>query len=134
MKLEAYLFFPGSTGEAVEFYKDAFGGQLTITKRGDVDPSASEADKGQIINALLETPEFRLRASDRGDCTSATQNRVALTIMGSDEPRLRKIFDALGAGGTVDSPLEKQFWGDTFGTLTDRYGINWQVDIEATKP
>jgi PhnB protein len=54
--------------------------------------------------------------------------------MGSDEPRLRKIFDALGAGGTVDSPLEKQFWGDTFGTLTDRYGINWQVDIEATQP
>ena len=86
MKLEAYLFFPGTTAEAVEFYKDAFGGQLTITRRGDVDPSAAEDEKGRIINALLEAPEFRLRASDRGDTTSATQNRVALSIVGSDGP------------------------------------------------
>jgi PhnB protein len=40
----------------------------------------------------------------------------------------------MGTGGTVDSPLEKQFWGDTFGALTDRYGISWQVNIEAQKP
>ena len=134
MRIEAYLFFPGTTGEAMEFYKNVFGGELTITKRGDVDPSASDAEKSQVINALLASPELHLRASDRGDCTNATQNRVALSIIGSDEPRLRQIYNALSADGTVDAPLEKQFWGDTFGTLTDKYAINWQVNIEAAKP
>lgn len=134
MKIEAYLFFPGTTQQAMEFYKTVFGGELTITTRGDVDPSASENDKGQVINALLASPGFQLRASDRGDSTNATQNRVALSIIGSDEPHLRQIYDALSAGGTIDSPLEKQFWGDTFGTLTDQYAINWQVNIESTNP
>lgn len=132
MRIEAYLFFPGTTGEAMEFYKDVFGGELTITSRGDVDPSATGAEKSQVINALLASPELHLRASDRGDCANTTQNRVALSIMGSDEPRLRYIYDQLSADGTADSPLEKQFWGDTFGTLTDKYAINWQINIEAT--
>ena len=134
MKIEAYLFFPGTTQQAMEFYKTVFGGELTITRRGDVDPSASEHEKVQVINALLASPGFQLRASDRGDSTNATQSRIALSIIGTDEPRLRQIFDALSAGGTIDSPLEKQFWGDTFGTLTDQYAINWQVNIEAAKP
>ena len=75
-----------------------------------------------------------MRASDRSDSTNAPQNRVALSIIGSDEPRLRQIYNALSVEGTVDSPLEKQFWGDTFGTLTDKYAINWQINIEATTP
>ena len=132
MKLEAYLFFPGTTAAAAQFYKDVFGGELTITKRGDVDPTATDAEKEQVINALLEAPGFRLRANDRADVTTAAQNRIALTLIGSDEPGLTRIYEALSAEGTIDSPLEKQFWGDTFGTLTDKYGISWQVNIEAT--
>jgi PhnB protein len=57
------------------------------------------------------------------------QTRVELSIVGQDEDRLRKIFDDLSAGGTVRSDLEKQFWGDIFGALTDRFGIGGQVNI-----
>ena len=131
MRIEAYLFFPGVTEEAMAFYKDVFGGELTITRRGDVDPSASDSEKSQVINAHLLNPDIALRGSDAPNSTNAKQYRVALSIIGQDETRLRGVFEALGAGGTVDAPLEKQFWGDTFGALTDRYGISWQVNIEA---
>jgi PhnB protein len=131
MRIEAYLFFPGTTEEAMGFYRDVFGGELTITRRGDVDPSASEAEKGQVINALLHSPDLALRASDAPNATREKQTRVALSVMGPDESRLRAVFDALTAGGTIDAPLERQFWGDTFGAITDRYGISWQVNIEA---
>jgi PhnB protein len=131
MRIEAYLFFPGTAEEAMGFYRDVFGGELTITRRGDVDPSASDAEKDQVINAILHSPDLALRASDAPNATREKQNRVALSVMGADEGRLRAVFDALAAGGTVDAPLERQFWGDTFGALTDRYGINWQVNIEA---
>jgi PhnB protein len=41
------------------------------------------------------------------------------------------LFDGLAAGGTVRTQLERQFWGDTFGAVTDKYGIGWQVNIGA---
>jgi PhnB protein len=132
MKLEAYLFFPGKTEEAMTFYRDVFGGDLTITRRGDVDPSASESEKHLVINAALDAGTFILRASDRGDATLDAQPRIELTVVGADESKLRQIFDALSVGGTVKTHLEKMFWGDIFGGLVDQYGIGWQINITAS--
>ncbi len=129
MKLEAYLFFPGNTEEAVGFYQSILGGELVITRRGDVDPTASESEKHLVINASLDTGSFMLRASDRSDASHEVQTRIELTISGSDEADLRRIFDGLSEGGDVKQPLEKMFWGDIFGGLIDKYGIGWQVNI-----
>ena len=131
MKLEAYLFFPGTTEEAMTFYQGIFGGDLSITRRGDVDPTASENEKDRVINAALDSAAFTLRASDRSDATSDVQTRIELTINGSDEDDLRRIFDAMSEGGTVKAHLEKMFWGDIFGAFIDRFGIGWQVNISA---
>jgi len=132
VKLEAYLFFPGNTEEAMTFYRGVLGGELSITRRGDVDPTAPEAEKHIVINAALDTGTFTLRASDRADATNDIQTRVELTIIGTEEDDLRRIFDALSDGGTVKAPLEKMFWGDIFGGLIDRFGIGWQVNITAS--
>jgi len=131
VKLEAYLFFPGTTEEAMTFYQGIFGGELSITRRGDVDPAASENEKGLVINAALDKPGFTLRASDRADATNDVQTRIELTINGDDDDDLRRIFDALSEGGSVKAGLEKMFWGDIFGALIDRFGIGWQVNISA---
>ena len=132
MNLEAYLFFPGNTEDAVSFYQSILGGELAITRRGDVDPTASESEKHLVINASLDTGSFTLRASDRTDTSNEVQTRVELSIIGPDEDVLRRIFDELSAGGAVKAPLEKMFWGDTFGALIDKFGIGWQVNISAS--
>jgi PhnB protein len=134
MQMDAYLFFPNTAAEAMEFYRGVFGGTMTVVRRGDVDPSASREEKDLVINATLQTGDFTLRASDRGDATNAPQARVALSIVGTDEPRLRKIYDDLSAGGSQYSPLQKEFWGDIFGALTDKFGISWQVNIGSAAP
>lgn len=54
---------------------------------------------------------------------------VHVILQGSHEGTLTKHFESLSAGGTVDMPLAKQFWGDTYGQLTDKYGIHWMVNI-----
>jgi PhnB protein len=131
VNLEAYLFFPGDTEEAMNRYRSILGGDLSITRRGDVDPTASEDDKHLVINAALDTGTFTLRASDRDDATNEVQTRIELTVVGTDEHALRKIFDGLAEGGTVKAPLEKMFWGDIFGALVDKFGIGWQVNIAA---
>ena len=134
MNLDAYLFFPGCAAEAMEFYKQIFGGTVTVVRRGDVDQTASGTEKDMVINARLDTGDIQLRGSDREDATKAPQPRVALTLIGTDEARLRKVYEDLSAGGSQDAPLEKVFWGDTFGALTDKFGISWQVNIGSARP
>ena len=132
MKLEAYLFFPGNSEGAMTFYQGILGGELSITRRGDVDPTAPDSEKHLVINAALDTGSFVFRASDRADATNEVQTRIELSIVGTEESDLRRIFDALSDGGTVKAPLEKMFWGDVFGVLVDQYGIGWQVNITAS--
>jgi PhnB protein len=133
MHIEPYLFFPGSTKEAMEFYKSVFGGKLEISLRSDMDPSASEAEKSLVINAQLASDQIMFRAADRDDTTLDPQTRIELTVNGSDEESLHKVFEELSADGTIEAPLEKQFWGDTWGKVTDKFGVTWQVNIEAPK-
>jgi PhnB protein len=56
------------------------------------------------------------------------KQRVALTLIGTDEAQLRKIYDDLSARA-LGTTLERVFWGDIFGALTAKFGINWQVNI-----
>jgi PhnB protein len=128
-QINAYLFFPGNAEEAIGFYQNVFGGELALTRVGDADPSAPAEAKNQVINATLSGGEVTIRASDRPDTSLDVQTRVSLSVIGEDETRLRKIFDDLSDGGTVVAPLEKQFWGDTFGAVNDKFGIAWQVNI-----
>lgn len=129
MNLEAYLFFPGNTEEAMNFYQSVLGGELTITHRGDVDPTTPPDQAHLVINAALDTGSFTMRAADRSDATDEVQTRIELTVNGTDDSDLRRIFDGLGIGGTVKAPMEKMFWGDTFGALIDKFGIGWQVNV-----
>jgi PhnB protein len=134
MRIDAYLFFPDCAAEAMEFYQGVFGGTLTVIRRGEVDPSTTDAEKDLVINATLDTGDLYLRARDREDATKEPQARVGLTLIGTDEAQLRKVYDDLSTGGTQHNPLEKVFWGDIFGSLTDKYGIHWQVNIGSALP
>jgi PhnB protein len=129
VNIEAYLFFPGNTEEAMNFYQGVLGGELSITHRGDVDPTTPQNEAHLVINAALDCGSFTMRASDRSDATNEVQTRIELTVTGTDESDLRRIFDGLGIGGTVKAPMEKMFWGDTFGALIDKFGIGWQVNV-----
>jgi PhnB protein len=54
---------------------------------------------------------------------------ISMSLNGDDEAELRGYFEKLCDGGMVTMPLEKAPWGDTFGMCTDKYGINWMVNI-----
>ncbi|MBO0831955.1 MAG: VOC family protein [Actinobacteria bacterium] len=128
IELNPYLFFAGNADQAIAFYQQVFGGEVSITRRGDVDPSATAEERNQVVNALLNGGDVTIRASDYAESTDE-QNRVELSLIGKDEARLRALFAALAQGGTVRANLEKQFWGDVFGAVTDKYGIRWQINI-----
>lgn len=134
IQLDAYLFFQGNCAEAMEFYKGVFGGELTMSKVSDTpgDFPGKEERKDQIMHASLKGGAINLMASDSPQA-SAKAAKIELSISGSDEATLRKIFDGLAAGGKIKVPLEKQFWGDVYGGVTDKYNIDWMVNINQSK-
>jgi len=129
-RLNPYVTFAGNAREAMEFYREVFGGTLTLNTFGDSgadDPSI--ADK--IMHAQLETDRgFTLMASDPPPHAEPTPGtNMAVSLSGDDDAELRGYWDKLSDGGTVSFPLEKQMWGDEFGMCVDRFGIPWMVNI-----
>jgi PhnB protein len=133
--LNPYIFFQGNCKEAMEFYKNIFGGELAMQTMGEVPDEAmppgvnKEEVKDQIMHAGLSGGTVAIMGSDSSKA-SAKAAKIELSLSGTDETKLRKIFDSLGEGGKVNMPLAKQFWGATFGMLTDKYGIDWMVNID----
>ena len=58
-------------------------------------------------------------------------NNITVSLSGDDGESLRRRFAGLAEGGTIETPLEKQVWGDEFGSLVDRFGVVWLVNIGA---
>jgi PhnB protein len=136
IKVIPYLFFNGQCKQAMEFYQSLFDGDLKIQTMGEVPEEVlqqvSNPDKNRVMHAALEADGMTLMGSDSDQASDKTA-KVELSLVSEDEARMRKIFDELSAGGEVRSPLKKQFWGDEFGSLTDKYGVDWMFNITATK-
>ena len=126
---DPYLFFRGDCREAMEFYKAIFGGELTIVPYEDT-PVNMEDMKGKVMHALLTGGDVRLMASDTPKASEKAA-KISISLMSEDEATLRRMFDELGEGGTVQYPLKKEFWGDIHGSLTDKFGIEWMVTVNA---
>lgn len=132
-----YLNFPGTAREAIEFYAGIFGGTPDIATFGAFNAVPAEhAAANHVMHAALLADDVHLYFSDHiaemGDPPVVGEN-ITLALMGDDDATLRRYWDALSEGGTVTVPLEMQMWGDTYGALTDRFGIHWQIDIGAAE-
>ncbi len=127
--LSAYLNFPGNSREALTFYHGIFGGELTVMSFADFGVTEMPADG--TMHAALITDQFRLFASDAMPGAEQTWGgtRVYLAFMGDEESVLQGYFDALAEGGSVEQPLEKQVWGDSYGLVKDKYGLEWMFNI-----
>jgi len=129
-RLNPYIAFDGNAKEAMEFYRDVFGGSLTISTFGEFgndDPAV--ADK--TMHAMLETDNgLTIMASDGPPGAELTRgDNITISLSGQDAEDLRGYWHKLSDGGSVTMPLEKQMWGDEFGMCVDRFGIPWMVDI-----
>ena len=132
-KLNPYLNFKDNTRQAMEFYKTVFGGDLNMMSFKDGGMSSGPAEDNKIMHAQLEASNgMTLMASDTPPgMDHRPGNNISISLSGTDEAPLRGYWDKLSAGGSVMMPLEKAPWGDTFGMCTDRFGIQWLVNITA---
>lgn len=134
-KLNPYLNFKGNAREAMEFYKTVFGGNLTMSTYKDFNSSQSPSEDNLIMHAVLKADsgiEFMAADVPSGMEYKAGTN-FSMSIIGEDETELKGYFDKLCAGGTVQQPMEKASWGDSFGMCLDKFDVRWFVNISAAK-
>lgn len=129
-QINAYLNFNGHTREAMSFYKECLGGELVMQKIAE-SPMAAQmpSEMGpKILHSSLTNNSIILMASDCRGAGTVNGNNIALCINCSSEEEINRFFNNLAAGGKINEPLQQSFWGATFGSLTDKFGIHWMFN------
>jgi len=130
-RLNPYLTFKGNCKEAMNFYKEILGGELSIMLAGD-SPVASQmpaAFHQQVLHSQIKTDNFEIMATDMVPGGFTEGNTVHLCLVCKTEDELRALFDKLSAGGKVNQPLNEMFFG-WIGTLTDKFGKHWMLECD----
>ena len=137
MKVQAYITFGGRCEEALEFYKQSIGAEVTSLMRWKESPDAAMKSppgyEEKVMNAAFRIGETQLMADDGMGAKQAEFKGISLVIEVADDAEAKRVFSALGDGGNVTMPLMKTFWTSSFGMLTDKFGVPWMVNVEASK-
>jgi PhnB protein len=137
MKIHAYLNFEDKTEEAFRLYEKVLGGKLTeIYRFGAMPPQGgfelTPEQKNRVMHVGLQLPDGQMiMGSDMLPGMGPKRvegNNFSISVHPTSRQEADRIFNALAEGGTVVMPMADQFWGDYFGSLTDRFGVNWMVN------
>lgn len=129
-ELVPYLFFQGNAAEAMNFYKEIFGGELQTMGYDQMPGADAAANSGRLMHADLTSDALHILASDSPeDFQTSAFGNPELCLLDDDIDKMRDLFDALAVGGEVGEPLTKQFWGAWFGKLTDKFGVQWMFNV-----
>jgi len=129
--LNPYLSFRGTAREAMEFYRDVFGGELQVSTFGDFQAAEDPSETGLVMHSrLITTAGYVLMGSDTPERRPLTPgNSISVSLGGEEREELEGYWNGLSQGATITQPLTASPWGDSFGMLVDRFGVTWLVNI-----
>lgn len=143
-KVSTYLNFRRETEEAFNFYKSVFGGEFqgAVSRFRDVPPSEDmpplpDSDKDLIMNITLPIlGGHLLMGTDAPESMGfgiSFGNNVYITLQPDTREETFRLFTALSEGGQVEQELQDMFWGDYYGSLRDKYGVQWMFNCDEKK-
>jgi len=142
-KTSTYLNFTRNTEEAFNFYKTIFGGDFVDGKINrfseipdkDGMPPIAEDDKNLVMHVALpilgghllmgtDAPESMAFKVNQG-------NNIYISLHPDSRSEADRLFSNLSEEGEIEMPMQDMFWGDYYGSLTDKYGIKWMINFTA---
>lgn len=132
--LNPYISFRDNAREALDFYHDLLGGELTVSTFAEggmqVDPSeANLVMHGQVTGP---TGLVLMAADTPSHMEYSPGDNIQISLSGTDEAELRGYWEKLTSdGGSATVPFERAPWGDMFGMAVDRFGIHWLINATA---
>lgn len=143
-KVSTYLNFRRETEEAFNFYKSVFGGEFRgeIFRFRDIPPSEDmpplpEKDRNLVMNIALPILDGHiLMGTDAPESMGfkvSFGNNVYITLQPDTREETKRLFNALSEGGQVEQELQDMFWGDYYGSLRDKFGVQWMFNCDEKK-
>jgi len=137
-----YLNFSRNTEEAFNFYKSVFGGEFGangISRFSDLPsspdmPALPDADKDLVMHVELTiVGGHKLMGTDAPESMGFSVtfgNNIYISLSPDTRTETKRLFDALAEGGNVQMDLQDMFWGAYYGSLVDKYGVQWMFNCE----
>ncbi|MCJ7466892.1 MAG: VOC family protein [Maribacter sp.] len=137
IKLNPYLNFMGNTEEAFLFYKSILGGDFQGMMRFRDIPELpgkekmTEKELNMLVHIALPIGENLMMATDALENmghTLARGNNTSMSLHPDTREETDRLNNALSSGGQTTTPMDDMFWGDYWGMLTDKFGIQWMIN------
>jgi PhnB protein len=141
-RVSTYLNFARNTEEVFEFYKSVFGGEFdgginrfSSVPQTDGMPPMKEEDKNLVMHVALPILGGHvLMGTDAPESMGFTVkfgNNVYINLEPDTRAETDALFAKLSAGGKIEMALQEMFWGDYFGSCTDKFGVQWMFNCSA---
>jgi len=136
VKVTTHLHFPGTCEAAFRFYARLFGGRITVMQTYGASPGAENetpAWRKKIVHAAVNVGDRELLGADVRPKEYEKPAGFNLLVPLATLAAARRTFKALAAGGVVRMPLQRTFWSPAFGVVVDRFGVPWEITVDATE-
>ena len=142
MKIVTSLSFRGQCREAFEFYARVLGGEITAAMPyGDAPPDMPISDpkyKDWLMHCWLQVGDQAIMGADMdvewASNIDKPKNGFDVTYHTEDAAKAKQVFDALAEGGKVGMAFAETFWSPGFGSLTDKFGVPWMINVNPEMP
>jgi len=134
MTVNPYLALKGTSRDAIEFYKTVLDARVLFVQTVGESPMPDMGPAENIMHCTLGIGDSIIMLSDdpNPQSTVAASN-ITLAISLDQVDKAKQVFENLSKNGTVTMPMEKTFWAEAFGMVTDQFGIQWAINCEAKK-
>ena len=137
MGFSLFINFNGNCKQAVDFYARVFKsnveGMMTFDQMPP-DPAytVADEDKAKIMYCSVAICGMNVMFSDVPSSMDVTVgDNISPVLISTDKDELRRLYNELKEGGHVNMELQKTFWSELYGMVTDQFGISWQFSYEA---
>ncbi len=134
MQVHAFLSFPGTCEEAFTHYKTVLKGEITMMMKHEEAPEGEAPEavdwRGKIMYAGLKVDDTMLMGADSQPDHYQAPAGMNVSLAFKRPARAESVFNALAEGGNITMPLQKTFWAQKFGMVTDKFGIPWMINCE----
>ncbi len=139
MSLNIYLHFDGNCREVFEFYRSVFGGDFASLSTFSEAPEGTEIPEDEMDNVMHVAYPLGSGFLMGSDVPSAFApppiqgSNFSISYEPSSREEMDEVFAKLSDGGRVTMPVDEMFWGAYFGSCTDKFGINWQFNLQLSE-
>jgi len=128
------IHFNGNCDEAISFYKEVFGAEvkeINYAKDAPTDSGMDELPPNFVMYSEIIICGVKMSLTDGAE-TPLPFGHFSYLLNYDTEEEVTAIFNKLAEGGNVEEPLSTTFWAGLYGSVADRFGVNWQVMVTQT--